>query len=137
MSRNYRPFSLLPICNKKIERLTWSYLHGHVTYLFWSLYTTVRFFGGKRLEPSMGKTKEKKKNNTNKTKKEKQPFLLLFHLCCLKNSFFTVITFWGKIFREKVSFSSIALYIFSSKVFMTSKLHVHELKIYKHWNPPL
>ena len=122
MSRNYRPFSLLPICNKKIERLTWSYLHGHVTYLFWSLCTTVRFFGGKRLEPSMGKTKEKNKKNTNKTKKEKQPLLLLFHLCYLKNSFFTVITFWGKIFREKVSFSSIALYLFSSKVFNDVKV---------------
>ena len=40
----------------------------HVTYLFWSLHATVQFFGGKKLEPLMGKSTEWKKEKETQRK---------------------------------------------------------------------
>ena len=55
----------------------------------------------------------KKKNKEKKTKNNPSVTLLYY----LKDTFFTPITFLGKVFWRKASFMLIALYLFASRVY--------------------
>lgn len=96
------------------------------------LCSTAAIFGDKKWELSMGKpTESTKEKETQKSKNWKILFLTLPRY--LKNTFLSVITFQGKVFQRKTSFSPTALLVFPLKFVSDVKLHVNELEICQCW----
>ena len=78
------------------------------------------FLRQKKMGASVWKTwrrKTRRKRDKKKELEKKATTSYVVLMCYLKITFFTVITFWGKLFLRKVLFSSTTLPIFASKIY--------------------